>query len=154
MKKKKTKEEALSTLIKTKPLLKKITLKTNKILKANQILKEINLPLLKNVTVLNFEKANLLLGTDKQSVLTRFHIERSEILRTLRHHPKFIDLLSVKMKLFIDENPTKLKEKPKLNISDEISKEATSELQQIKNQTNKEKLKHSIDQFLKKHGKF
>ncbi|MCF6764720.1 hypothetical protein L3V82_02965 [Thiotrichales bacterium 19S3-7] len=147
---------SLNTLIDKTSFLHQVAIKSEKINSAQQLLDQVNLPLLSNMKVLNYENSKLLLGTESQSILARFYMQRSEILKLLRQHHQFGDLLGIEIKLFIEPTPKKEKLLPKKrdDIPDQISFKASEELSDLCKKTKTKEIQKSLTKFLAKHGKF
>lgn len=159
MKLKKTRKsspDSVSNLVDQTSFLHQIALKSEIINRAQQSLQEINIPLLKNFHILNFENAHLLLGTENQSTLARFYMQRSDILRTLRQHRAFGDLLSVKAQIFITPitDKDRLIPKKRDDIPDTLSSDITDKLSKLCHETKLDNLKAALTKLLAKHGKF
>ncbi|TNF65993.1 MAG: hypothetical protein EP298_10635 [Gammaproteobacteria bacterium] len=148
--------QSINTLIDKTSFLHQIAKRSENINKAQQLLDNVNFALLSNTRVLNYEDSKLLLGTESQSIIARFYMQRSEILKLLRQKREFCDLLSIELKLFIEPmaKVEKLIPPKRDDIPDNISYKASKTLSQLCKQTKTPKIQESLTKFLAKHGKF
>ncbi|MCF6767261.1 hypothetical protein L3V86_02625 [Thiotrichales bacterium 19S11-10] len=156
MKSKKTNLNTLNNLIKRENFLSRLAQKSKKINHAQDQLNQLKIPLFEHIKVLSYENSNLLLGTESQSIIARFHMQRSEILKQLRQQREFCDLLSINIKLFFEpmEKKEKLLPKKQIDIPNHISIDASDKLSDVCKKTKKKKLKDALTKFLAKHGQF